>query len=250
MPANAYVSVALADFGGAASFGGGDETSIFQDFSLGTQADTWVTIDMDITGLNPKTNLGQIVLSGDGPGNPPSNFYVDNMYFYRADGTDITPQAVNLPIDFELTNPANYVFLGFEGADSAIETNPDQSGINTSATVMRTTKTNGSQFFAGTFLDTDNPIDFASSQQIAVKIWSPKSGIPIRLAVESPSGTAQQFVDVNTTVTNQWEELVFDFTGLVDTNATYDRIVIFMEFIVNQAGDGSTYYFDDIRLVN
>ena len=107
------------------------------------------------------------------------------MYFYRADGQDITPQVVNLPIDFELSNPANYVFLGFEGADSAIEANPDQSGINTSANVMRTTKTLGAQFYGGTFIDVDTPIDFSLSEQFKVKVWSPKLGIPIRLAVEN-----------------------------------------------------------------
>ena len=98
---------------------------------------------MDITALNPKTNLAQIVLSGDGPGNAPANFYADNLYFYRADGTSITdgtvePGTVGLPLDFELP-PSDYKFEGFEGADSAIEGNPDQSGANTSATVMRMT---------------------------------------------------------------------------------------------------------------
>lgn len=250
IPSNADLRIAIVDFGPDGAFGGGDDTTIFQDFQLGNQADQWIQIDMDITGLNPKTNLGQIVLSGDGPGTPPSNFYVDNMFFYRNDGTSITPQTVELPLDFELSNPANYGFLGFEGADSAIEVNPDQTGINTSATVMRTTKTNGAQFFAGTFVDTDIPLDFSQSQTISMKVWSPKVGIPIRLAVESPSGTPQQFVDVNTTVSNQWEELTFDFTGLVDPASIYDRVVVFMEFIPGLNGDGTTYYFDDIKIAN
>lgn len=251
IPANADLRVALVDFGGDASFGGGDDTQKFVDFSLGNTADQWVSIDMDITDLNPKTNLGQIVLSGDGPGTPPSNFYLDNLYFYREDGSDITPQAVSLPIDFELSNPANYVFLGFEGADSSIQPNPDQSGINTSATVMRSIKTVGAQFFGGTFLDSDVPIDFSSSQKLSIKVWSPKSGIPVRVAVEnSGGGVAQQVVDVNTTVSNQWEELIFDFSGSVDSSSEYNRIVVFMEFIPGLFGDGSTYYFDDIQIVN
>ncbi len=251
IPVNADMRVALVDFGGDASFGGGDDTDIFADFSLGATADQWISIDMDISGLNLKTNLGQIILSGDGPGTPPANFYVDNMYFYRADGQDITPQVVNMPIDFELSNPANYVFLGFEGADSAIEANPDQSGINTSANVMRTTKTSGAQFYGGTFIDVDNPIDFSLSEQLKVKVWSPKLGIPVRLAVEnSGGGVPQQFVDVNTTTTDQWEELTFDFSGLTDPSLEYNRIVIFMEFIPGLFGDGTTYYFDDIQLGN
>ena len=45
----------------------------------------------------------------------------------------------------------DYNPVGFEGADSAVEANPVSGGINTSATVLRTIKTDGAQFFAGTF---------------------------------------------------------------------------------------------------
>ena len=58
------------------------------------------------------------------------------------------------------------------------------------------------------------------------------------------------FVDVNTTVENTWETLVFDFETLIDPAFDYNRIVIFFEFVVDLAGDGSTYYFDDIELIN
>lgn len=251
LPANADLRIALIDFGGDGSFGGGDDTPIDADFVLGSTADQWISLDMDITALNPRTNLGQIVLSGDGPGNPPTNFYADNLYFYREDGSGITPETVGLPLDFELSNPSNYAFLGFEGADSAIETNPDQSGVNMSSTVMRTTKTNGAQFFAGTLLDLDIPIDLSQTQKLSMKVWSPKANIPIRFALERNDGGATQvFVDVNTTTSNEWEEIVFDFEGVANTSVDYNRMVVFMEFIVDLAGDGSTYYFDDIRLAN
>ncbi|MDF1694399.1 MAG: hypothetical protein P1U56_01115 [Saprospiraceae bacterium] len=251
IPANADLRIALVDFGGDSSFGGGDDTPIEEDFQLGSTADQWISLDMEITGLNPRTNLGQIVLSGDGPGTPPANFYVDNMYFYKEDGTSITPETVSLPLDFELDNPSNYAFLGFEGAESSIEPNPDQSGINTSATVMKTTKTMGAQFFAGTFIDLDVPIDFSQTQKLSMKVWSPKADIPVRLALErNDGGAAQVAVDVNTTVSNGWEELIFDFGGTADISADYNRMVIFMEFVVDLPGDGNTYYFDDIQLAN
>lgn len=251
IPPNAELRIALVDFGQNGTFGGDDDTQILEDFDLGSVANRWISLDMDITGLNPKTNLGQIVLSGDGPGTPPSSFYADNLYFYREDGSDITPEAVRLPVDFELSNPTNYTFSGFEGADPAIVTNPDQSGVNTSATVMRTIKTAGAQFFAGNLLDLDVPIDLSQTQKLSMKVWSPKAGIPIRLAMERTDGGADQvFVDVNTTTSNEWEELEFDFSGVADNSTNYNRVVVFMEFIVDLAGDGSTYYFDDIQLTN
>lgn len=251
IPTNPGMTVALVDFGADDNFGGGDDTTITQDFTAGFVEGQWFKLDMDITGLSPRTNLGQIVISGDGPGDPPSNFYVDNIYFYNNNGDDITPTTVRFPLDFEIDNQANYNFQGFEGADSAIITNPDQSGINTSENVMRTTKTVGAQFFAGTFMDLDVPIDFSQTQRISMKTWSPKANIPIRMALERNDGTATQiFVDVNTTATNQWEELIFDFSGVFNASTDYNRIVVFMEFVPGLPGDGSTYYFDDIQLAN
>jgi len=73
---------------------------------------------------------------------------------------------ISLPLDFEL-DPASYDFVGFEGADSAIEGNPDMNG-NTSATVMRTIKTEGAQFFAGTLVNLDEAIDFSASNNISI----------------------------------------------------------------------------------
>ena len=64
------------------------------------------------------------------------------------------------------------------------------------------------------------------------------------------AGAEQVSVDVNTTTSNAWEELVFDFDGVANLSVDYNRVVVFMEFIEMLGGDGSTYYFDDIQLVN
>ena len=66
---------------------------------------------------------------------------------------------VELPVTFESAT-ADYNVIGFEGADSAVEANPDPSGINTSNTVVRTTKTEGAAFFAGTAMGLDVPDRF------------------------------------------------------------------------------------------
>ena len=128
--------------------------------------------------------------------------------------------------------------------------NPDMSGENTSNTVMQTIKTEGSVFYAGTFVDVDTAVDFSQTGKIGVTTWSPKANIPVRLAIENQTTGGQIFVDVNTTVENTWETLVFDFETLIDPAFDYNRIVIFFEFVVDLAGDGSTYYFDDIELIN
>ena len=156
---------------------------------------------------------------------------------------------VELPVDFEDDATLDYDFLGFEGADSALEANPDPSGINTSATVMRTTKTEGAQFFAGTFLNLDAPIGFTDDLgSIEIDTWSPKADIPVRVRIEDIGNTAGIELDVNTTTVGEWETLNYDFSTLLDPNVEYVRIVVFFEFIEDLPGDGSTYFFDNINV--
>ena len=195
-------------------------------------------------------------LPGDG-----ATYYFDDIQLLGGGGSgsgsgntsnvdDSMASQVAFPVGFESTS-LTYNFVGFEGADSAIEANPLTGGINPTATAMRSIKTSGAQFFAGTFLDLETPIDFSSTQRISIKTLSPKANIPIRVALENIDGSVSQIVvDVNTTVADEWEELIFDFSGVFDSGASYNRIVVFFEFIVDLPGDGSTYYFDDMQLVN
>ena len=152
---------------------------------------------------------------------------------------------VELPVTFESTT-ANYNVIGFEGADAAVEANPDPSGENTSDTVVRSTKTEGAQFFAGTAMTLDVAIDFSESESISIKTWSPKANIPVRLKLEGSAGEVLE-LDVNTTVESQWETLTWDFTGQTG-EVEWLTVVLFFEFVVDLPGDGSTYYYDDIQV--
>ncbi|MCW5518518.1 carbohydrate binding domain-containing protein [Aureitalea sp. L0-47] len=162
---------------------------------------------------------------------------------------DSNAAAVSMPVGFESTT-LTYDIEGFEGAASSIITNPDPTGINPTNRVVSTTKTNGSAFFAGTLLNLEVPIDFSTSEIFTMKTWSPKANIPVRLALENQAigGDSQVFIDVNTSMTNQWEELVFNFTGQIDGAIAYDRVIVFFEFIPDLPGDGSTYYYDDLYI--
>ncbi|MDG1329129.1 MAG: hypothetical protein P8P27_02715, partial [Flavobacteriaceae bacterium] len=152
---------------------------------------------------------------------------------------------VALPVTFESAT-ADYNVIGFEGADAAVEVNPDPSGINTSNTVVRLTKTEGAAFFAGTAMGLDVPIDFSETESISIKTWSPKADIPVRLKLEGSGGQVME-LDVNTTVTNEWETLTWDFSGQT-AGVDWLTVVLFFEFVVDLPGDGTTYYYDDIDL--
>ncbi len=208
-------------------------------------ASAWETLNFDFTGqVDPAVEFVRVViffefvpgLAGDG-----STYFFDNI------AVAAPPMAsISLPIDFELGDGA-YDFLGFEGAESVIEANPDMNG-NPSATVMRTTKTEGAQFFAGTFINLDEAIDFSSSNTISVDVWSPKAGIPVRLRLENADNSIGVELDQTIVGANAWETLNFDLTGLVDPAVEYVRVVLFFEFVVDLAGDGSTYFFDNIAV--
>lgn len=211
-----------------------------------TAVNTWEVLNFDFTGFTDQEYSKLVIFFDFGnPGTGTTSYFDD---IEQSNGED-DGDGIALPIDFELP-AASYTFLGFEGADSTIEMNPDMSGENTSNTVMQTIKTEGSVFYAGTFVDVDTAVDFSQTGKIAVTTWSPKANIPVRLAIENQTTGGQIFVDVNTTVENTWETLVFDFETLIDPAFDYNRIVIFFEFVVDLAGDGSTYYFDDIELIN
>ncbi|WP_299276865.1 carbohydrate-binding protein [uncultured Psychroserpens sp.] len=214
----------------------------------------WASFDIalgDFTGLSVRDQLGLLFFVSDAT---VSNIYVDNIYYYK-EVIDPSPNVddsgatqVELPIGWESTT-LTYDFLGFAGSDPAIEANPDPTGINPTANVMRTTKTVGADFFAGTFVNLDAPIDFSTSQKLRMKVWSPKLGIPIRVRLENADNSVGIELDANTTTSNEWEELEWDFSGM-NTAPDYVRVVVFFEFIPGVPGDGSTYYYDDIQIIN
>lgn len=154
---------------------------------------------------------------------------------------------VNLPINFE-SFTVNYAFTDFGNVTSTVIDNPDASGINTSARVAESVKPAGAETWGGTFLTLENPIDFSVKKVFNVKVWSPKAGAIVKLKVENlTDGNIFMEVDATTTVSNEWEELSFDFSA-IETSNSYQKIVIFFDF--GNTGDDSTYYFDDIKLVS
>ena len=153
---------------------------------------------------------------------------------------------VTLPITFE-SFTVNYAFTDFGNAVSTVIDNPDPSGINTSDRVAKFVKPAGAETWAGTYLTLENPIDFSTNKLFKMKVWSPKAGAVVKLKVENlTDGDITDEVDATTTVSNQWEELSFDFSQIDMTNE-YQKVVVFFDF--GNPGDDAIYYFDDIKLV-
>lgn len=166
--------------------------------------------------------------------------FIDNIYFYRA-ATGIVTSMIQ---DFEGAEPTFTTFGNI--ADIEVIANPDPTGANTTSSVAKLTKSAGSEVWAGAFFETAGPIDLPSYGKINVKTWSPVAGAVVKLKLENVDASITHEVDLNTTVANEWENLLYDFSEA--PLADYNRVVIFFDF--GNAGDGSDYYYDEIELVN
>jgi len=163
--------------------------------------------------------------------------------------------AQNAPIDFETGGyGSTWTWTVFEnGANPPLEiiTNPDMSGINTSAMVAKFTALDTGAAWAGcetlhgadigTFtLDSSNSI-------VKIMVWKPViSDVGIKFV--TPSSAALPEIKVANTLINQWEELTFDFTSRIGDPNTIDQdqIVIFPDFDLNGRGQTNICYFDNI----
>lgn len=86
--ANPALRVTLRDFGADGSFGGNDDTTVSLNLTTNSNpalvVGQWIRVDLNITGMANRANLGQIVLDTDlGPGLRGQNIYVDNIYLRR-----------------------------------------------------------------------------------------------------------------------------------------------------------------------
>jgi hypothetical protein len=82
IPPNFSFLISIEDWGPNQVDNGGDDTrqQIFVNAGQ-IQPDTWITIDVPFT-LNNKSNIGLIIYENIN-GSSLSNFYIDNVYFYK-----------------------------------------------------------------------------------------------------------------------------------------------------------------------
>ena len=226
-----------------------DPTKSVETEALTSVANGWQTLIFDFafqaTGtaaLNLSYNYDKASVFFDfGTAGSGKVFYWDDVKFEPVN----IYTGLQLPLDFQSTT-LPYTFIDFGGASSTVVNNPHIVGINTSSKVGSLTKGAGAQVWAGSFLELGSPISFAFLQKIKMKVWVPAAGIVVKLKLENLGNPGINIErDATTTIANGWEELTYDFTGIVNSN-NYQRVVVFFDF--GNGGTGATYYFDDIRL--
>jgi len=207
-----------------------------------TMANAWETLYFDFTAANTANSYQKCVVFFDfGQTGTGQTYYFDDIV-----QTSGLP-TLSLPLTFE-SNLLTYTFSDFGGAATTVENNPAAGGINNSTKVAKQIKGSGAQTWAGSYIDLAAPIDFSAMQKIKMKVWSPQAGIAVKVKFEKLGNSSINIErDATTTTANTWEELTYDFSGIVNSN-NYQRVVVFFSF--GTAGNGATYYFDDIRLSN
>ena len=147
--------------------------------------------------------------------------------------------------NFEGDVPESFSFGGVGGVE--VIPNPDPSGENTTGNVLQFVKDEGAEVWGGMGFAVDI-IDFNGASQIHLKSYAPEAGKVVKVKLETSSGNVAGLtheVDVTTTVANEWETLIYDFTGAPDLE--YVSFIVFYDF-GNTAG--ATYRVDEIQLID
>lgn len=214
-----------------------------------TVANAWEYLYFDYSTINTAQSYNRIVvifeLGTPGDGSANFTFLMDDFELVNA----LPPPPLSLPLTFESTT-TTYNWFDFDGGQVTVLNNPQSNGINTSARVAKMVKNPG-QPWGGSFLTLTSAMNFSTNKVFRMKVFSPRVGAKVLLKVENSANPGQNYEkEVMTSIANNWEDLVFDYTG-INTANTYDRIVLI--FDLGTPGDGSanfTFLFDDIRLTN
>ncbi|MEL6987355.1 MAG: T9SS type A sorting domain-containing protein, partial [Bacteroidota bacterium] len=181
-----------------------------------------------------------------------ANAYIDTLmavFLPRAYvALSLQPNPVEMNLTFEAPN-TNYQVFEFGGVLASIIDNPDQSGENTSARVVRMEKMTGSEIWGGAAMPLDVPLDPNEGPVFSVQVWSPRADVPILMKIENEGASMTAEVTANTTVANAWETLLFDMrestVGTYDPAVEYKQVVLFPDF--GTSGSDEVWFFDNVN---
>ena len=234
--------------------------------AMTSMAQTWETLEFNFSNqadgtaaLNLNNTYNKISIffnfGTDGATAGEKTYYWDDIKFVGGGGSN--KAQVDLPITFEDTASVDYNLTDFGGNVSQILVDPtDPNNL-----VGQAVKLGDAMLWAGTTIGDAglaNPIPFTNADtKMSVRVWSPDSGIPIRLKVEDAgNGAISVETEAMTTMAQTWETLEFNFsnqadgTAALNLNNTYNKVSIFFNFGTDGATAGEkTYYWDDIKFV-
>ena len=187
------------------------------------------------------------------PEDAPSEGLKEDVVMYIDDITINHDPTVGSAPEFVFTdfehNPL-YLMLGDNEDNSSMidSPNPDISGANLSAQVIKFTRDKDGVPWGGFWSTLKSPIDVTNNKYMHVKVWKPRIS-PVKFKIE---GGAAGNLEVESiypqTKTNEWEDMVFDLSS---KTGTYPTIAFMPDFEnpVTLTKD-IVIFFDDIELNN
>ena len=212
-----------------------------------------------------------LAVGGDWPGSPdhtttfPQEMVVDYVRVYQdpdanggndGPGTGVGGPAtpgdlipVTLPLTFEDEDfNWNLAFFGFSGGAAGVVDNPYPDEINDSGRTGKMVK-DGGEFWGGAFMHLEDSFVFdEENHTITMKVWSPRTDVPVLMKVEQRDGEVDYELARSTTTSGEWEELTWDMSG-AGYEREWDLITLIFDIREGQEGDGGenfTWYFDDL----
>jgi hypothetical protein len=220
-----------------------------------TTANQWELLTYDFSGAGSGI-YDKVVIFFDFATTVDNTFYFDDVEGPEYGG-GVPSDPVTLPVTFDVGN-VNYGLTDFGGNVSEIIVDPNNADNN----IAQTIKTEAAETWAGTTVGGTvgfpTPIPFVEgSTTMSVAVWSPTAGTPMRLKVEdSGDPTISVETEAISTVANEWEILLFDFsneatgTAAINLAYSYNKASIFFNFGTTGAQAGEqTYYWDDMEFV-
>ena len=249
------VKIKLIDFGANGIYGGGDDVEhevYFGDLDIVTGL--WAGLDIaisDLTGLTTKSNIGQIILSGD-----VTTLFVDNIYFY--DSGIPTAPIVSAPVPTH--NEADVVSMFSDVyTDVPVDTWSapwDSAGVSTYMIGTDSVKKYVDLLFAG--IEFESPtIDASSMAYFHMDVWTPDptsapSVFKIKLVDYGPDGEwdgdsggnddVEHELTLDETImdSNTWVSLDIPLTDFVNLTTTGHLAQLII------SGTPNTVYIDNV----
>lgn len=169
-------------------------------------------------------------------------------YMYVNNDPTVGSAPVQMMEDFEHIQ-LNYLLGGAEDLSSmTMIPNPDKSGVNLSENVIDFLRDKDGVPWGGFWSALPTVIDVTTNKYVHVKVWKPRVSM-IKFKIEGgEAGTVEIESMYPQTLTNAWEDIVFDFSA---KTGTYP-IIAFLADFVDPVGltEDIHIYFDDIILNN
>ena len=153
--------------------------------------------------------------------------------------------------DFDTVNQ-DLPFVSWSGTGFAKISNPDPTGINTSANVGEYTHAGNDSGLENDLVNGATPLsppDFSETPYIKVKVWVDKP-VDVTVRIQNFPNYGQGFDQtISVDQLNQWVQLVYNFGSVTANN--YDRAQIYFDrWQEGGSVAGDVYYFDDYEKSN